>query len=223
MTEVSHRVSRRCPAWILGLSLILTPFCGWADTPAQAPRAADSPAAVAPESKVDTARQVSGAVASKEAPEEVSPSAPNEASQSAPQEAAMPAQQESIAITRAPASTTLGSGQPQLGSGSTLLSVMLALAAVVVMILATAWFIKRFTGLSALNNRQIKVLATLSVGARERVVLVEVGQQQLLLGVTPQQINTLHEFKEPVVIPNKPGATDFAQRLQAVLSKGNQQ
>ena len=130
---------------------------------------------------------------------------------------AVPEAETSVVITRK--NVTPGHAVPSAG-GSTLLSVMMALVAVVVMIFLTAWLIKRFTGLSPINNRQIKVVASLPVGARERLVLVEVGGQQMLLGVTPQQINTLHRFEEPVVVPDKPGQMDFAQRLQAMLSKG---
>src|SRR5690606_28769319 len=180
------------------------------EVPEQGDQAVESTAPAKQEPTAESARQSSDEAAPQREPG------------AKPAGSAKSGQQESIIITRGPASGTLGSGQNAVGSVC-LFSVMLALVAVVVMIFATAWLIKRFTGLSALNNRQIKVLATLPVGARERVVLVEVGEQQLLLGVTPQQINTLHAFKEPVVIPDTPATSDFAQRLQAILSKGNPQ
>jgi len=43
----------------------------------------------------------------------------------------------------------------------------------------------------------------------------------LLLGVTAQQINTLHSFEEPLVLPGAaaPGA-EFAARLREMLAPG---
>lgn len=139
---------------------------------------------------------------------------PEQARSSSEKEAEAPAQPTAPerALKREPSSSP--------SSGKTLMNVMLALGAVIVMIFATGWLLKRFTGFSPLNNRHIKIHASLSVGARERIVLVEVGGEQILIGVTPQQINHLHTLKEPVVSPAAPAQGEFAQRLQAILGKG---
>jgi Cu(I)/Ag(I) efflux system membrane fusion protein len=49
---------------------------------------------------------------------------------------------------------------------------------------------------------------------RERIALVDVGGKQILIGVTPQAIRTLHVFDEPVVAPDEPVSGDFARKLQ---------
>ncbi|KAG1246504.1 hypothetical protein G6F65_020649 [Rhizopus arrhizus] len=56
----------------------------------------------------------------------------------------------------------------------------------------------------------MKLVASLSVGAKERVVVVEVNGQQLLLGVTAGGINTLHTLPEPLPPPAPPAAADPA-------------
>ena len=53
----------------------------------------------------------------------------------------------------------------------------------------------------------------------ERIALVDVGGQQILLGITPSSIRTLHVFDEPVVEPGKPVPGDFAKRLQGMIGK----
>lgn len=64
----------------------------------------------------------------------------------------------------------------------------------------------------------LKVISTLSVGQRERVIVVQAGDEQLVLGVTGTQINTLHVLKTPLT---EGGAaqehTDFRQKLSAAL------
>ncbi|WP_375058518.1 flagellar biosynthetic protein FliO [Zobellella sp. DQSA1] len=49
------------------------------------------------------------------------------------------------------------------------------------------------------GSRQLKVVATLAVGHRERLMVVQVGEEQWLLGVTPQQISGLGKLERPLV------------------------
>jgi flagellar protein FliO/FliZ len=59
------------------------------------------------------------------------------------------------------------------------------------------------------------------VGQRERVVLIQVGSQQLLLGVAPGRVQTLHVLEEPISVgtASSPGES-FAERLGSALKKG---
>ena len=77
-----------------------------------------------------------------------------------------------------------------LGAGS-MLQFGLGLAIVLGLIVAAGWFMKRFSiGPSA--SGLIKVVAGASVGQRERVVLVEIGDTWVVLGVAPGRVNALH-------------------------------
>ncbi|TVP58336.1 MAG: flagellar biosynthetic protein FliO [Halomonadaceae bacterium] len=102
----------------------------------------------------------------------------------------------------------------------TLLSLGLGLLVVLAAIFLCAWLARRVQGLQGGNNQAMKVVAVLSVGQRERVVLVDVAGQQLLLGVTPQSVRTLQVFEQPVITPQGSG-NDFASKLQAMLSRNN--
>ncbi len=57
------------------------------------------------------------------------------------------------------------------------------------------------------------------MGPRERVVLVQVGKQQLLLGVAPGRIQTLHVLDEPVTDATSPTPSAFVEKLTAALKK----
>jgi flagellar protein FliO/FliZ len=111
--------------------------------------------------------------------------------------------------------------------------VLLMLVGIVCLILGLAWFVKRFGGFSMTGGRDMSVLSSVSLGARERVALIDVKGQQFLVGVTTQNINHLHTFDEPVV-DTKSGETsnskakidnsaifqkgDFAKKLQKLLT-----
>lgn len=93
------------------------------------------------------------------------------------------------------ANTTLAQPVSGLPSASSqLIQIFLALAVVVAMIYALAWFLKRFGNQGTMAGNPIKVLNSTSMGTREKLVLAEVNGQQLLLGVTAHSINTLHSF-----------------------------
>jgi len=108
---------------------------------------------------------------------------------------------------------------PGVGSGAWL-NAILGLIAVVSLIFLVAWFVKRFTGLAVSNQQQMRIISAIPVGNRERIALVEVADKQLLVGITQHNINLLHSFEEPVVNKNDKTGSDFASRLQSILTKG---
>lgn len=78
-------------------------------------------------------------------------------------------------------------------SQSELLRLSLSLVVVVVLILFAAWLARR-SGLLRRKNQDIRIVAHQSLGARSSIMIVEVEQQRLVLGVTPQSINLLHQL-----------------------------
>jgi flagellar protein FliO/FliZ len=60
-----------------------------------------------------------------------------------------------------------------------------------------AWFSRRFRIGQRLRGGVIEVTSGLSLGAREKVVLLRVGTEQVLVGVSPAGMRTLHVLKEP--------------------------
>lgn len=72
------------------------------------------------------------------------------------------------------------------------------LVVVIGLILVLAMLFRRFgdQGLGAPGN--MRVIGGLSVGQRERLILVQVGEKQILLGVAPGSIHSVMAFDEPL-------------------------
>lgn len=54
------------------------------------------------------------------------------------------------------------------------------------------WVCRKFSGFNAQVTDALRVTARLSLGMREKVVLLQAGNKQLILGITPGKIQTLH-------------------------------
>lgn len=107
-----------------------------------------------------------------------------------------------------------------LGAGY-LVQLTLALALVVAAIVVAAWLLRRVTRLQSSAGGALQVLGGLSMGPRERVVLIQVGETQLLLGVAPGRVQTLHVLENPIGGVSAPRGADrrFSERLKAVLQR----
>jgi len=93
---------------------------------------------------------------------------------------------------------------------------LIGLGVVVAAIFFVAWLLRRI-GAVSVNNGQLKVVAGLALGQRERVLLVQVGDKhQVLLGVTQGRISKLSEFDVPVVDTEASGG-EFSERLRGAL------
>lgn len=96
--------------------------------------------------------------------------------------------------------------------------VAIALVVVLLLIVGTGWLMRRLSVMGpGGSSRQLRVVASLAVGTRERLAVIEVGSRQILVGITPQQISTLLVLEEP--LDQKGGDGDFARSLQALLRR----
>ena len=118
-----------------------------------------------------------------------------------------------------------GQGATRINSGTHLASVAVGLVFIVALILVLGWFLRRFNQGGLFNNSSIKIIASLPLGTRERLAVIDVGGQQLLLGITATQINTLHVFNEPIIAPgdNSPATSEFGKKLMTLLQQKNNQ
>ena len=101
---------------------------------------------------------------------------------------------------------------------------LLGLVIVLGIIFAMAWIIRRMGHVSVRMHGALKVLSGISVGQRERIMLIQVGEQQLLIGIAPGQIRTLHVLQQPIGINDTATSISpqsFAEKLQAMM-KGKQ-
>lgn len=108
-----------------------------------------------------------------------------------------------------------------------LLQAGLGLALVLAMIFGCAWLARRFGLQQTGSGRLLKVVSSAMVGQRERVVVVEVGGQWLVLGVAAGQVRALHNMPAQTVpeadltpaIPGFAGAGAFSNKLLESLNK----
>lgn len=112
--------------------------------------------------------------------------------------------------------------EPLAGGG--LAKIGFGLLVVVALIVALSWGMRRMGGLvgAGAGAGALRILGGLSVGTRERVVLIQVGDQQLLLGVAPGSVKTLHVLDEsiPTASSTDSGKSGFAANLSAALQRG---
>jgi flagellar protein FliO/FliZ len=73
---------------------------------------------------------------------------------------------------------------------------LLALALVLALVFAAAALMRRLRLLSGVTAPNLEVLSQISLGARERAVLLRVGRQQLLIGVAPGNVRLLHTLPD---------------------------
>ncbi|WP_300751521.1 flagellar biosynthetic protein FliO [Janthinobacterium sp.] len=173
-----------------------------AATPAPAETAVASVSASAPEAAASTA---SVPVAS--APEASTPAA-----------APLPAM---------PAGPPMTMATPTSSAGS-LLQTIFALIFVLALLMGLAWFMKRYGAKAMGSNAKMRVVSSLSLGGRERVVLIEVGDQWIVVGASPGRVNALAtvprqegDLPQLAAAQNGPAAANFSEWLKQTIEKRN--
>jgi flagellar protein FliO/FliZ len=110
---------------------------------------------------------------------------------------------------------------PAVSAAGSLLQVFIGLVAVLLLIAATAWVAKRFGVTRGGASNILQVVSSTSVGARERVVVVEVGESWLVVGVAPGSVNALMTLPrgeiQPAAAPTLNAS--FAAGLQQLIEK----
>jgi flagellar protein FliO/FliZ len=116
-----------------------------------------------------------------------------------------------VPLWAAPAVSSAPAATPSALMG--LLQVVIGLAVVIALILGCAWLFRRLSNNMVGIPRHLRVVSAVMVGQRERVVIVELGSEWLVLGVTAQSVNLLSTQPKP---ENFPGMTQSAVTGSAV-------
>ncbi|MCI0912565.1 MULTISPECIES: flagellar biosynthetic protein FliO [Pseudomonas] len=105
--------------------------------------------------------------------------------------------------------------------GGQLAQMVLGLLLVVGLIFFLAWLLRRMQGAAPKGGQVIEVIGSRAIGPRDRLLLVQVGKEQLLIGHTPGSIEALHVLAEPVQVPAsaRQATPEFAQRLMELMGK----
>ena len=113
-------------------------------------------------------------------------------------------------------------GVARAGSGNTavsdagVLQVVLGLGFVLALMAGLAWLLRRFGGMQQRAAGAIKILGGAAVGQRERVVLVEIADTWLIIGVASGHVSALHSMPKGEIREN-PGEVGGNARFSARL------
>ncbi|MES0874097.1 flagellar biosynthetic protein FliO [Sinimarinibacterium thermocellulolyticum] len=105
-------------------------------------------------------------------------------------------------------------------SAAGMLDVFVSLLLVIGAIFALAWLARRLQGARVARGSAIRVCGGVQLGAKEKVVLLQVGETQFLVGVASSSVSLLHRFESAVTDDPPTPDTGFAERLRQALTGG---
>jgi flagellar protein FliO/FliZ len=109
---------------------------------------------------------------------------------------------------------------PLPDTGASVLQMLLGLGAVIAVLLGVMHVLKRLGPARLAGAGLMRVVGGVAVGTRERVVVVELGDTWLVLGVAPGQVRTLHTLPRAEQVEGSTVAGgDFPQWLRRTLEK----
>ncbi|MDY7578310.1 flagellar biosynthetic protein FliO [Herbaspirillum sp. RTI4] len=109
---------------------------------------------------------------------------------------------------------------------TSLLTMLMGLAIVLALMAGIAWLLKR-SGITRLQGTAIvKVVGGASVGTRERVMVIEVADQWIVIGVAQGQVNLLSTMPRGSATPAAEAAStaapnNFSAWLKQTIEKRN--
>jgi len=118
---------------------------------------------------------------------------------------------------------------PPPASTGSLLQTTLALMFVLALLVGLAWMLKRFGPKTfGGGSKTVRLVGALSVGARERILVVEVGEQWIVVGASPGRMNALATMPRQEIDEAQaasagglPGAPNFAEWFKQTIEKRN--
>jgi flagellar protein FliO/FliZ len=104
---------------------------------------------------------------------------------------------------------------PEINVTGELIRVVLSLGGIVALIFAAGWLTKRLQSRQLIGGRRLRCVESMSVGARDRVLLIEADGKRLLVGVGAGGVRALHVYDGTVSVeaPQVPAVPPFAELL----------
>ncbi len=106
-----------------------------------------------------------------------------------------------------------------------LVQVTLGLLVVLGLMAASAWLLRRFNAAKGISAAHVKIIGGVSVGSRERIVVVEIADQWIVVGVAPGRVNALSTMprQEITAVTDAAPAKNFSAWLAQTIEKRNGQ
>lgn len=120
-----------------------------------------------------------------------------------------------------PAAVQAAETMPQSSSFGAFFQALLGLLLVLAMLYAFFWLLRRFGPGQAGVQGVVKVVGGVMLGPRERLVVVEVQDTWVLVGVASGHVSALHTLAKPdgVEAPSQPVGPPFADKLSDLLRR----
>ena len=100
--------------------------------------------------------------------------------------------------------------------------VIISLAVVLVIFYLLVNAFKKYSGVSIKTNSSIRILGGLSLGGKEKVVILQAGNMNFLLGVSSAGISKLHRFEHDELNStdhDQAKPISFNQQIEKILGK----
>jgi len=127
-----------------------------------------------------------------------------------------------------PAPVTAAPVKPFAGAAAgSLLQTIFALCVVLGLLALLAWAMKRYGPRAASGSAHVRMVGGLNLGGRERIIVVEVGEQWIVVGASPGRVNALATMPRQGLQPadgaalaeHAPPAHSFAEWLKQTIEK----
>jgi len=238
----------------IAAACLLAPLLACAQQPAPAPDTTAAPAtaasmagtstapAPAAHDTADTPRRP-GETTTGRPPAPTVPAPATKPSAAAPPTAPLPGDAATAPAASAPVSTAplspaateplreaprvaMPAGAASPGAGG-LLKTILALMLVLGLLAGLAWVMKRYAPNMGGGSASLRVVGALNLGGRERIMVVEVGDQWIVVGAAPGRVNALHTMPRqegelaPGASTGAAPSANFSDWLKKTIDKRN--
>ena len=141
----------------------------------------------------------------------------------APAPASAPAVTAPAAEAPRPAAPVAQVASPSAGN---LTQTIVGLCLVLGLLAGLAWFLKRYGPKHVGQNAHMRIVGALNLGGRERIIVVEVGEQWIVVGASPGRVNALATMPKQADMPGPavldayaPSASSFSEWLKQTIEK----
>jgi flagellar protein FliO/FliZ len=127
-----------------------------------------------------------------------------------------------------PEPALVAAATPAGPAAGSLIQTIFALCVVLGLLALLAWFMKRYGPKAQAGSAHVKLVGALNLGGRERIMVVEVGDQWIVVGASPGRVNALATMPRQAgadtgatLHPHQPPASSFSEWLKQTIDKRN--
>lgn len=162
-------------------------------------------------------------------PAPASPALPDTPPAAAPAPAATPAPAPAARVLPGrPDTVPAAPGYTPGPSAGSLMQTIFALTLVLGLLFGLAWIMKRFGPRMQTGAGGLRIVGALNLGGRERIMVVEIGDQWIVVGASPGRVNALATMPKQAGAPlearldgHGPSASSFSEWLKQTIEKRN--